>query len=162
VPTSALSVRVTTMEPTPGNGTGRPEPASPSVQPVDVRPEDTPVRAAARTATTPAPPATPGRGRWLRPILGVTLLGLLGLGVWRWRVTHPPEPEPARVVVTSKPSGATVHVNGVLVGTTPWGGDIRAVAPFVVEVSAPGYVPFRQTLPPGEAASVSATLQRKR
>jgi hypothetical protein len=162
VPTSALSARMAALEPTPGNGTGRPEPASPSVQPVDVRPEDTPARAAARTATTPAPPATPGRGRWLRPILGVTLLGLLGLGVWRWRVTHPPEPEPARVVVTSKPSGATVHVNGVLVGTTPWGGDIRAVAPFVVEVSAPGYVPFKQTLPPGVAASVSATLQRKR
>jgi hypothetical protein len=55
-----------------------------------------------------------------------------------------------------------VQVSGVVVGTTPRGGDVRGVAPFVVEVSAPGYVPFKQTRPPGVAASVFATLQRKR
>lgn len=167
VPTSALSARVAAMEPTPGSGASRPKPAAPApaplpVQPIAVRAEDTPARAAAPTATAPAPSPQPTRRKWLAPVLGVTLLGLLALSGWRWRVTHPPEPEPARVVVTSTPSGATVRIDGAEMGTTPWGGDHRGAAPFVLEVTAPGYLPFHQTLPPGEATSVSATLQRKR
>lgn len=105
-------------------------------------------------------PAARGRGRWLFAVAAVVVLG--GVGAWRWRVTHPPEPEPARVVVTSTPSGARVRVDGQEVGKTPWAGDHRGAAPFEVEVSAPGYAPYRQTLPPGEASSVSATLHRKR
>lgn len=153
VPTSALSARVAAMEPTPGSGASRPKPAPPAPQPLAAR---------AEKPAPPAPTPEPVRRRWLTPVLGVTLLGLLALSGWRWRVTHPPEPEPARVVVTSTPSGATVRIDGAVMGTTPWGGDHRGAAPFVLEVSAPGYLTFRQTLPPGEATSVSATLQRKR
>jgi len=48
------------------------------------------------------------------------------------------------------------------VGRTPWGGDHAGEAPFVVEVSAPGYAPWRQTVAPGADVTLDAPLQKKR
>jgi hypothetical protein len=65
-------------------------------------------------------------------------------------------------MVVSTPEAATVWVNGVMVGTTPWGGDITGDAPGVVEVEAPGYARWRADIPPGKATNLDARLTRKR
>lgn len=171
VPTSALSARVAAMEPTPGSAFSSPRPVPPkpthTPPPVDepervtVEPQRAAPAGAVAVATPPRAPVK--RLPWRLPALGLAaLLLLLGVGSWRWRVANPPEPEPARVIVTSTPSGATVRIDGAEMGRTPWAGDHRGATPFELEVSAPGYAPYKQTLPPGEASSVSATLQRRR
>ena len=69
---------------------------------------------------------------------------------------------PGSLTVSSIPSGATVFLNSAMVGTTPYSVDEIASGNYVLEVKAPGYTTFTETITirKGETTSVSPALAR--
>lgn len=69
--------------------------------------------------------------------------------------------EPARIRITSKPSGAAVHINGVSLGVTP----VDRESPFApeaemeVEVLLKGYRPWTRRFHAGQSVSAHAQLK---
>jgi hypothetical protein len=68
-------------------------------------------------------------------------------------------PAQRQVVLTSVPSGATVRHGAVVLGQTPWAGDLPRDVPVELEFSAPGLKSVRRVLPPG-ALSLEVKLPR--
>ena len=105
----------------------------------------------------PAALPAPKRAKW--PLV-VGLLAVVGLvaGSVAWRQHRGGGQR--QVLVTSTPSGATVKYGTLVLGKTPWAGDLPSQAAVELEVSAPGFQTVRQTLPPGSAAPIDVTLKR--
>ncbi|MCC6337943.1 MAG: serine/threonine protein kinase [Myxococcales bacterium] len=150
-PTSAFATRFE-----PDRAPATPPPAAPS--PAASAPAASAPAEGALTGVPDNARATGGWRRWVLVAAGLALVAL-GLGVVSER--FPATPPPARIVVTSTPSGATVRLDGQDVGKTPWGGDWASRAPIEVEVHAPGYAPWKTTLPPGEDATLDVPLKRR-
>jgi serine/threonine-protein kinase len=68
---------------------------------------------------------------------------------------------PAPLVVLCEPDGATVKVGGKIVGTCPWAGENTWTGPVEVEVTLPGYQPWRHTVAAGAEAHLTAKLVRR-
>ncbi len=72
-----------------------------------------------------------------------------------------PRSAPAPLVVMSEPDGATVKVDGKIVGTCPWAGENAWTGPVELEVTLPGYQPWRRTVAAGAEAHLTAKLTRR-
>lgn len=68
---------------------------------------------------------------------------------------------PAPLVVLCEPDGATVKLGGKIVGTCPWAGENTWTEPIDVEVTLPGYHPWRHTVTAGAEAHLTAKLVRR-
>jgi hypothetical protein len=87
----------------------------------------------------------------------VVALGAVAAVVWKQGDATGPQPT---VAVTTTPSGATVIVNGKDVGTTPWFADNTWQGAVPVEVSLPGFRPWKGSFVGGSEQRVEVTLQR--
>jgi len=101
----------------------------------------------------------PSRQRWVLLAVGLAL-ALTGAGLGA-RQLLTPRVKQRQVVVTSTPSGATVKQGTVVLGQTPWAGDLPLEQAVELEVSAPGFAPQRRSLAPGELAPVDVQLKRR-
>jgi len=64
------------------------------------------------------------------------------------------------VIVTSEPPGATVRIAGQQVGVTPWAGDNVWHGDAPVELSLPGYKPWKGSIRGGQEAQLNARLTK--
>jgi len=71
-----------------------------------------------------------------------------------------PELEPVRYFIDSVPSGATLTVNGEVVGKTPWGGDNDPLRGATVTVTLRGYRPWSVTIDAGVDFATTIKLRR--
>lgn len=128
------------------------------------------------------PPESSGsaRGRTLRSVgIGVCLL-LLGVGIawgaWgffageapmerlrsvRAAVTQAAGFHEGYVLVLTTPDGATLAIDGEVVGTTPFAGDLRWRPGAEVTLSKARYAPWTGTLPQGPDSKLEVTLERE-
>ena len=103
-------------------------------------------------------------------LVAVLALALLGAGTVATFMFFPtlqrrlplPRASAEALVVTSSPAGATVLVEGKVVGTTPYAGDNRWVGKVKLELRLEGYETFRDTIEGGRDQSVSAGLKKKK
>lgn len=110
--------------------------------------------------------APPSRGRAIRWIVGLLLLGA---GVFAAFALFPglqrqlPLPTPTRgtLIIYSEPSGATVKIAGKTVGETPWAADNLYAGEVKYEISANGYKSRWGTFRGGENVKLDVTLSRK-
>lgn len=102
-----------------------------------------------------------------RKVVGGVLVAVgVGLSTWALFLRKAPGSVetaalvPAVIRIMSEPSGATVIIEGVEVGHTPYFGDNRwgGLVPF--ELRLAGYRPKQGTFPGGVEAAVSLDLQR--
>jgi hypothetical protein len=113
---------------------------------------------AARVATpTEASLEAPSARRWV-VVAVVALVGAAGALAYS-KVGQ--APERVQVVVTAKAANATVVVDELEVGPTPWAGDLSATSAHVISVKAPGYQPWSTTLDAGVGGSLEASLRRR-
>jgi PEGA domain-containing protein len=130
----------------------------------------------------PPPPPRRSRKRALAIAAAVVVIVAAGGGAAVWRARSQPspapaqeaeaaqlprvagDPEPARIRITSKPSGAVVHINGVSLGVTP----VDRTSPFApeaeleVEVLLKGYRPWTRRFHAGQSVSTHAQLRPAR
>lgn len=118
-------------------------------------------------------PARPRPWLALALLVGVALVGLTvvraGWGSRAALATLVRDPAailtaPAKgvVTITSIPSGATVKVDGLELGTTPWAGDNVWGREVEVELTRRGHRPWRGKLSGGPDVQIRAKLQRGR
>jgi len=67
----------------------------------------------------------------------------------------------AALVVDSDPPGAEIRIEGRLVGVTPWAGDNGWRGEVMVELTKPGYQPWRGIFTGGHDTNLHATLRRQ-
>jgi serine/threonine-protein kinase len=142
-------------------------PAAPAT-PVPVKAPEAPFLTPAAPPVTvepppPAPSSAPVARRSLTPVVVVALLLAVLFGGYVTRSKWLPRMRPTSVravVVTSSPSGAVVKQGSIVLGQTPWAGDVSANE-VELSVDAPGYDAQRRTLPSGES-SLHVVLKRKR
>ncbi len=128
-------------------------PVTPSAPvPVEAAPAAPAVTGSARAPLEPRP----SRRWWVVPVL----VAVAGLAVWGSGVMRP-QPKSVQVVVTSRPGNATVSVDELEVGPTPWAGDLTIGAEHVISVKAAGFAPWSVKLDAGVGGSLEATLKRR-
>jgi hypothetical protein len=126
------------------------------------------------TGTRPPPGARPGTKVALA--LMATLL-LAGAGAWHLTKGRRLQPDSVRsttavdvllavasgppMVIMSEPSGAVVRVSGREVGVTPWAGENSSIGSIEVELSAPGYAPYRRRYEGRTEVHLEARLRRR-
>lgn len=110
-------------------------------------------------ADAPVPPPEKEAPRPRRGlIIGALAVIVLALGAGAWRL-RAPTLSLRQVVITSSPTGATLHHGDRVLGVTPWAGDLPDVA-VELTLTAPGRKSTRVVLPPGESAPVDVQLAR--
>ncbi len=70
------------------------------------------------------------------------------------------ELEPVRYLIDSVPPGATLTINGEVVGVTPWGGDNDPVRGAVISATLKGYAPWSVKIAPGDDYATTIKFKR--
>lgn len=114
----------------------------------------------------PAAPATPvvfelDGGDELDPVTGMRRsLGAVIIGDPDHLAREHPELEPVRYFIDSVPSGASIVINGELVGTTPWGGDNDPLRAATITVTLKGYRPWSAAVDAGVDFATTIKFRR--
>jgi hypothetical protein len=160
-----------------GRVTQRAEPAAPPAsvfEPPRMRDEELELARPARKPpgewSEPAPyrddVGKRGPSKALIAVIVLAVAGALAAGAFMFfptlqrKLPLPSTPTRA-LLVTSTPEGATVLVEGKVVGTTPLAADNRWRGKLKLEMRLEGYEPFRDTFEGGKDQHIAATLKKK-